>query len=387
MESIDVAVVGLGGIGSAAAWFAAKGEASVMGFERFALGGHHRGASHDHSRIIRHSYHAAHYVALTFDAYDAWGAVEQASGETCVHVTGGVDLFPAAAAIDIDTYRRAMLECAVPFDELCGAEVRSRWPVFTVDDGVHALFQQSTGIVSPATTVALMQQLAVDAGASLRGDTVVRSLEPQAGGGVTVTTDGGSVRAAHVIVAADAWTAPLLAPLGVTLPLVVTKEQVTYYDTAAPQRFAIGELPVWIWMDDPAFYGFPTFGRPGVKVAEDCGGRPVDPDDRGFEPDQEISARTDAFVAATFGGSVGPATHTTTCLYTLTTDRDFVLDTVQGLPITVALGAGHGYKFAAWFGRTLARLAEGVDPGCDLTPFRLDRPGLAGSARRSNWLV
>jgi sarcosine oxidase len=387
MESIDVAVVGLGGIGSAAAWFAAGSGASVIGFERFALGGHHRGASHDHSRIIRHSYHTAHYVELTFDAYDAWRAVEQASGETCVHVTGGVDLFPAAAAIDIDTYRAAMRACDVPFDELSGAEVRSRWPAFTVDDGVRALYQQATGIVSPATTVALMQQLAMDAGAMLRGGTVVRALEPQADGSVLVVTDGGVARAAHVIIAADAWTAPLLSPLGVQLPLVVTKEQVTYYDTVVPQRFAMGRLPVWIWMDDPSFYGFPTFGRPGVKVAEDCGGQPVDPDGRGFEPDPAISARTDAFVADIFGGAVGPAAHTTTCLYTLTTDRDFVVDTVTGLPITIALGAGHGYKFAAWFGRTLARLAAGVDPGCDLTPFRLDRPVLRAPAARSGWLV
>ena len=80
MEHYDIAVVGLGGIGSATAWFAARSGRSVIGLERFALGGHHHGASHDHSRIIRHSYHTEHYVHLTRLAYDAWRQAEAESG-------------------------------------------------------------------------------------------------------------------------------------------------------------------------------------------------------------------------------------------------------------------------------------------------------------------
>jgi len=72
VERYDIAVIGLGGIGSATAWFAARSGQSVIGLERFELGGHHHGASHDHSRIIRHSYHTPHYVDLTRLAYDAW---------------------------------------------------------------------------------------------------------------------------------------------------------------------------------------------------------------------------------------------------------------------------------------------------------------------------
>ncbi len=141
-------------------------------------------------------------------------------------------------------------------------------------------------------------------------------------------------------------------------------------------------------MDDPSFYGFPTFGRPGVKIAQDCGGSPVDPDTRGFDPDPSILARTDAFAAQAFGERLGPALSTTTCLYTLPPDRDFVVDALPGHPnIHLALGAGHGYKFVAWFGKTLAALAAGLDPGCDLVPFRLGRPALTDPAWEANWLV
>ena len=43
-------------------------------------------------------------------------------------------------------------------------------------------------------------------------------------------------------------------------------------------------------MDDPSFYGFPTYGEPTVKAAQDCGGPVVDPDDRTSEPDPAMEA-------------------------------------------------------------------------------------------------
>ena len=388
MQHYDVAVVGLGGIGSATAWFAARGGHSVIGLERFALGGHHHGASHDHSRIIRHSYHTPHYVHLTRLAYDAWRDAEAESGETCVHITGGIDLFPRGAAIDIETYRESMRAAGVPFDELTAGETMVRWPAWHLPDDVEVLYQANTGIVSPAATVPLLQRLATDRGATLLGDATVIAIEP-GGDNVTIRlADGADVAAAHVVIAADAWTAPLLEPLGMSLPLTVTREQVTYYDTETPRIFGGESFPVWIWMDDPSFYGFPTFGRPGVKIAQDCGGLPVDPDRRGYEPDPAILTRTDAFAASAFDGRLGVALSTTTCLYTLTPDRDFVVDTLADHPnVHVALGAGHGYKFVSWFGRTMAALATGSEPGCDLTPFRLDRPALTDPSWEASWLV
>jgi sarcosine oxidase len=388
VEHYDIAVIGLGGIGSATAWFAVRGGRSVIGLERFALGGHHHGASHDHSRIIRHSYHTEHYVHLTRFAYDAWRQVEAESGETCVNVTGGIDLFPRGAAIGIDTYRDSMLATGVPFDELTGSEAMERWPAWHLSADTDVLYQANTGIVSPATTVPLLQRLATERGAVLRGDCTVVAIEPDGDHVRVELADGTAVNAAHVVVAADAWTAPLVEPLGLSLPVVVTKEQVTYYDTQHPIDFDRAVFPVWIWMDDPSFYGFPTFGRSGVKIAQDCGGLPVDPDTRGFEPDPAILARTDAFAAEAFGGRLGVPLSTTTCLYALPPDRDFVVDSLPEHPnVHIALGAGHGYKFVAWFGRTLAALATDENPGCDLGPFRLDRPALTDPAWEANWLV
>src|SRR5262245_10611784 len=178
---VEFAVVGLGGLGAATAYWLARHSPSVVGFEQFELG-HVRGASHDRSRIIRRSYHTPGYVRLTAGAYDAWAVVEEEAGAPLVTVTGGLDLFPPRAAIDPQPYRRSLDEAGVPYDWIDGGEVRRRWPAFArgtlVDDGVMAIFSPTTGIVPAGVATATLHRLAQDRGAQLRPNTAVRALRP-----------------------------------------------------------------------------------------------------------------------------------------------------------------------------------------------------------------
>ena len=80
MENVDVAVVGMGALGSAAAYHLARKGLRVVAFEQFELG-HVRGASHDTSRIIRTSYGAPRYVRLAQSAYRDWADFETVAGE------------------------------------------------------------------------------------------------------------------------------------------------------------------------------------------------------------------------------------------------------------------------------------------------------------------
>jgi sarcosine oxidase len=383
----DVAVVGLGAIGSAAAYACARRGAAVVGFERFELG-HERGASHDHSRIIRLSYHTDWYVELAKQAYAAWATVERDCGEQLVLRTGGIDLFPQGAAIDGAPYEAAMRAAGVGFDVLDGAGARERWPQFAVADDVRVLYQHETGIVAAARATAALQSLACSNGAELRERTPVHAIEPRERD-VVIVTDGGTVRAAHVVVACDAWANDLLGPLGHALPLTVLREQLTYFASDRLADFAPDRFPVWIWMDDPSFYGFPVFGEPAVKAAEDCGGFEVDPGTRDFEPDPRMEQRLDLFTHALLApGAIGAPLRTKTCLYTLTPDRDFVLDRLPDAPrVSVALGAAHGFKFAAWFGRALAQLALDGGTSARIAPFAIDRPALTRAGAARTWLV
>ena len=382
---VDVVVIGLGALGSAAAWACARRGVKVVGLEQFELG-HERGASQDHSRIIRLSYHTPGYVRLAKAAYPAWDLLAEDTGEVVVERTGGLDLFPADAAIAIDDYTASMDAEDVPYEVLTGAEVRDRWPVWAgLADDVIAVFQAETGFVAASRAVSALQRGAVDHGADLRDRSPVTGLRVE-DGTVVVTTTTGTVRAAHAVVAADAWTNRVLAPLGAELPLTVLREQVTWFEVDDAARFTAERYPVWIWMDDPSWYGFPAMDG-AIKAAQDCGGAPVDPDTRTFDPDPAGEAALGAFLRAQLPG-VGAVRSSKTCLYTLTPDRDFVLDRLPKAPeVLVALGAAHSFKFAAWFGLTLAELAIDGVASADQLPFRIDRPALTDPGYEADWLV
>ena len=381
----DVIVVGLGGLGSAAAYWLARAGARVLGFEQFEIG-HDRGASQDHSRLIRLSYHTAGYVRLARAAYEVWADVEADTGDQLVIRTGGLDLAPAESIAPLEDYAAAMTGEGVQFERLDAAEAMYRWPQFRLIDGVDVIYQAETGICAAAHANAAHLRLARTRGARLVEGTAVTQVRSD-GAGVQVSAGGRVYRAARAIVTTDAWTNTLLEPLGVRLPLVVTREQVVYFEAIDPAAFAIGRFPSWIWSDVPSFYGFPVFDGGGPKVAEDIGGRSVTADSRDFDPDPVALARLEAFVQRVLPGAFGAIRRIKTCLYTLTPDRDFVIDAVPGHPnVLVALGAAHSFKFASLIGRTLTELATGRAPSIELKPFRIDRPVLTMADPPVSWM-
>lgn len=386
-RTFDAIVVGLGGIGSAAAWrlAAMSGSPRVLGLEQFELG-HDRGASQDQSRITRLSYHRPEYVHLAIEAQAAWREVEAAAGRRVLTMTGGLDLAPPNAAESIDEYAESMTAAGVAFEWLDGVEVMRRWPAWRLEPDTRTIFQADAGIADPEQGNAAHQALARQAGADLLEHARVAAIADHRGELEITLDDGRAFTAGAVALCADAWTNDLLGPLGEPLPLTVTREQVTWFEPEDAAAFAPERFPIWIWLDQPSFYGFPAHAGRGPKVGQDVGGRATTATTRTFDLDVDCLDRVETFLARHLPGAGGRA-GVKTCLYTLTPDRDFVVDRVPGHPgIVVALGAAHGYKFAALFGRLLADLA--LDParkppafGHDLFAFR--RPALA-SAPQTN---
>ncbi|HEX7345440.1 MAG TPA: FAD-dependent oxidoreductase, partial [Candidatus Limnocylindrales bacterium] len=250
----DVIVVGLGALGSAAAyWASTRPGTRVLGLERFELG-HANGASADHSRIIRLSYHRPDYVRLAKRAYESWSIVEAEADERIVTITGGLDLWPADPAIPMAEYTDSLTAEDVPFELIDAAEIRRRWPPWRLTDDVIGMFQAQGGIADPYRGNVAHRRLAIDQGATLVAETPVDGIR-EVGGAYEVDAGGATYAAGRVILATDAWTNELLAHFDRRLPLTVTQEQVTYLAAPDPTLFAPDRFPVWIWMDDPSFYG------------------------------------------------------------------------------------------------------------------------------------
>ncbi len=215
--TVDYVVAGLGALGSATAMELARRGHSVIGLERFELG-HSRGASHDTSRILRHSYHTPAYVRLTQQAYDDWARLEHDAQQQLVTTVGGLDLFPRDAAIPPIDYTDSLDEVGIDYQQLDAATVMARWPQLRLPDGTLALYQPDAAIVPAGRGTRVMQDQARRHGASLREHTPVRAVRDLPGGGLEVETPDGVLRCGGLVVTADAWANDVLASLGTVRP-------------------------------------------------------------------------------------------------------------------------------------------------------------------------
>lgn len=372
-------VVGAGAIGAATAyWLSRRANGSVLLLEQFGLG-HTRGASEDHSRVIRHAYDKALYTALTPAAYQCWGLVEAATGLRLVHKTGGLILGDADSegAAELDAIATAMTSSNLPFETYDASAIRSRWPQLRVDDRHAGIFDPEAGVLDIRQATAAHLALARGNGVEVIQDTEVTSIEEIAGG-VRVEAGGDAYLAADLVLCGGAWNPVLLRQLGVSLPIVLTEEQVTYFATTKLREFSMDRFPVWGWLDGADFYyGFPVYGEVAVKAGIDGGGRQVEPEDRTYTADPKRVEQVRRHLTARIPDAVGPELYTRVCCYDLTPDRDFIVDRIPGHDrVLVCVGAGHAAKFAGLLGRILSELTLDGTTRYPIDGFRADRPAL-----------
>ena len=81
LRAYDAIVLGVGGMGSAAAYHLARRGKRVLGLERYDIP-HAMGSSHGLTRIIRLAYYEhPSYVPLLRRAYELWRELERGFGE------------------------------------------------------------------------------------------------------------------------------------------------------------------------------------------------------------------------------------------------------------------------------------------------------------------
>lgn len=376
-QSYNHIVIGAGALGSAAAYRLAKaGATDVLVLEQFELG-HSKGASEDHSRIIRHAYHSDVYTPMTHAMFDSWAEVEDASGLTLVTTTGGLDLAVAdtPGEDELNNYRRT-LASGVTSEDLDATEIRKRWPQWQIEDDVVALFQEDGGILDIRRAGAAHIALARQRGVEFLPNTTVTGLD-STDTHVTVRTSAGTYTAESVVLCVASWASTLLPALGIDWKITLSQEQVSYFATPNVRDFTPDRFPMWIWHGDQLFYGFPVHGEVAVKIARDVSGRWVTVDTRSYEPLDEETKLLEGFLRERLPGAVGPELFSKTCVYDMPADRDFILDKLPGHPrITVGMGAGHAAKFASLIGEILAEIAIDGRSKHPIEAFRADRPAL-----------
>lgn len=384
LRRYDVAVIGLGAMGSAAALQLARRGARALGLDRFDPP-HGLGSSHGDTRVTRLAIgEGDHLTPLVMRSHELWREIERESGARLLQEIGAliVSSDQNAAKTHVEGFFHKTVAAAEKFsiahELLDAAQIRTRFPQFHIRDDESGYFEPTAGYVRPEDCVRAQLILARKHGADLRTDETVLGFEP-AGDRVAVATDQGRYEADKIIVAAGPWLPDLLG--GKLSALFQIYRQVQFwFDTDPAEAFVHPRFPVFIWElqnSKQGLYGFPALDGPngGIKLASEQFEQTTTPQAARREvSESEIDAMR-ALVAPNLSG-VGPrCLRATTCLYTVTPDFGFVIDRhPDSERILIASPcSGHGFKHSPAIGEALADWALHGQSRLDLKPFGLAR--------------
>ena len=343
----DIVIVGLGGMGSAAAAHVASRGKRVLGLEQFQPG-HTEGSSHGRSRVIRLAYfeHPA-YVPLLRRAYELWRKLEHDTGRRLLHMTGGL-MVGAPDSDVVSGSLRSARQHGLDHELLDAAEIHRRFSPLTPRQGIVAFYEKEAGSLFPEGCITAHLEVATRHGAQLRFEEAVEDWQVLPSGTIEVVTKRERYACEQLILTPGAW-APWLFKIP-WLPLEV-EPQVLYWFAPADDAaaFAPDRFPIYIWDlgDGVQFYGFPADDRRLVKVAFFRSQ---------MKDEQSMRAALAPCIPALASGTLADSVW---CKYTLTPDRHFVIGHHPDYPKVVVASpcSGHGYKFASVIGEILADLA------------------------------
>jgi len=373
-HAYDVIVVGVGGMGAAACYHLAGRGQRVLGLERYDIP-HARGSSHGVTRIIRLAYfESPAYVPMVRRAFTLWRELGERFGERLLITTGGIDAGPRSGRIVAGSLR-ACATWDLPHEVLGPAEVSRRFPGYRLAEDHEAVFQPDAGFVLSERAIVAHVTLAQAAGAEIHAREAVTGWSPIAGGGVRVTTTRGRYEAGRLVLSPGAWVSDLVPALA---SVAVAERQVLgWFQPAAPARFTPDAFPVSLLdVEEGFYYLLPIYGVPGLKIGlyhhfgerghADALSREI------TDADEQALRRC---LRRYLPDANGATMALSTCLFTVTPDEHFVLDTLPGNPEVIVASpcSGHGYKFAGVIGEIIADLATAGQSRFDLSLFRLDR--------------
>jgi sarcosine oxidase len=354
----DVAIVGLGAMGSATIHHLAKRDVNVIGIDAFPRY-HSLGSSVGLTRIIRLAYFEhPDYVPLLVRAWQLWRELEHESGMELLAQTGGLYIGVPDGAVFAGAVRSAKKH-GLPHRVLTRDDLAKLHPAFALQEDQQALFEEQAGMLFPERCIDAHLTSAERNGATLRFGERVLDIRP-AGGGVTVTTTDGAISAGTAVVAVGAWIDRFVDR--VLLPVQVERNVLVWLQPPQdPGITGLDRLPVFIMETtfDGSFYGFPYDQTHGLKVARHHSGETTDPDRLDRAQRESDVARVRAFLARHLPSANGAVRSSKVCMYTNTPDEHFAIGSLPRHDGVVYASAcsGHGFKFSSVIGEVMADLA------------------------------
>jgi sarcosine oxidase subunit beta len=375
----DIVIIGGGLEGLAIAWaLAERGVQRIVVLERETIGSGGTGKS---SGIVRCHYGVPDLAAMALVGNQLFEHAHEVLGTDVGFAKVGYGVVvaennvgPLRANVEMQQGLgvNVCLETPGAFGEL--------WPEANFDDVVAVAYEPDGGFADAYRLAMAFAAAAREKGVIVRQGVAALGLLTSADGSrVTgVATAAGPIQADHVVVAAGPWSGPLLAAIGVELPVRAERAQIVmvHHDVAndgeRPRRPVISDLALLQYVR-PELTGELLIGNSDHSKPEWA-----DPDDYENAADWDHVERAVAKVEARFPGLRNPRIgQTYSGCYDVTPDYNPVIDhrVLDGLVICAGF-SGHGFKISPAVGQLVADLVlDGASrhPHIDGDVFRLSR--------------
>lgn len=298
--------------------------------------------------------------APTVDLYEALlrGTPDAGLVRRCVYL----HVFRKPGPVDLEGLGwRLRRERGARLDLLTGGELREIEPDLSPDFQSGVMIHGQGRATDPARLLDVLTRRFLRQGGEMRRADV-RGLRPTPDGAAILRTDAGDIRVPQMVLAAGAWSARLLKPLGIRIPL---ESQRGYH----------------LMLKDPGIRLTHTVMDADRMIAANLmdGGLRL----AGTVELAGLTAKADYTRSrnlAVIGRQLFPRLNTRSAAEWMghrpsLPDSLPVIDRAPGLPqILLAFGHSHlGLTGGAPTGRLIARMAAGEPPGLDLTPYRATR--------------
>jgi len=377
MQTFDVAIVGAGVMGAAAACELARDGARVAMADQSPIP-NPRAASIDHSKVFRFAYPDPFYVKLAVDSLNRWRKIESETGTRLLTQTGALLIGKREPSFETECYE-AMRSLGLESEKLDSGDASARFPQFNGSALAYGVYDPSGAILHAETGVRALIDLARQRGVEiLQGERVIEA--GRAGSRVLIVTESGhEIECERAMIASGPWSRKLLPFL--QDKLTTTRQEIVYFEPgpeqsqSSPLSFEPNRFPIFLELES-GFYGFPIHHAGAMKIANHHKGEEVDPDSAEDHVGEQFIERCRAFFAEFIPGLADARVREArVCIYNNTPDDDFIIDWHPQLDgVLVVTGfSGHGFKFGPTIGRIAADLLLSGGTFFNIDRFRLTR--------------
>ncbi|MEI2618810.1 MAG: FAD-dependent oxidoreductase [Thermomicrobiales bacterium] len=378
-EQAEVVIIGGGIMGTSLALALTRlGVRDVLVLERHTVAS---GASGKTGALLRQHYTnvpEATLAHLSLQTFANWA--DAVGGDCGFRRTGSIVTVATSGddAVNVERMHRVVAmqrEVGIQSEVISADRLVDLQPFDRADDITAAIYERDSGYVDAVAATHGMADAAIRGGARVRERCAVTGLQSDGGRVMGVETTDGPVSAGAVVCAAGAWSVPLLAGIGLAVPVEAQRVQVVVLNRPL-------EMPAdgtMTYVDTAAGFFCRDWG-PGRTLAGVGGGEfhdIVDPfafDERseprfGEVVKSYVARRMPAMARAhELYGYAG--------IYDMTPDTHPILSGIEGLDgLYLMLGfSGAGFKKGPAIGQSLASLiVHGRGDPVDLTRFRFSR--------------